>query len=129
MATIEPDPRRVSKREFISRVASRSGQPIRVVNLVYESILDELMAAVCGGENVVLTGFGRFYRQAHKGHKVRFGKNAVGDYPVLKFSASRSMNQLLEDDPAGQAYLDDAIDEAFDDEFGGIRARPAVLAS
>lgn len=129
MAAIEPDPRRVSKRRFISRVASRSGQPIRVVNLVYESILDELMAAVCGGENVVLTGFGRFYRQAHKGHKVRFGKNAVGDYPVLKFSASRSMNQLLEDDPAGQAYRDEAIEEDFEDESGKIRVGPAVVAS
>ena len=63
---------RVSKREFISRVATRSELPVRVVNKVYESLLGELTGAVSCGETVVLTSFGRFYRQDHKGHKVRF---------------------------------------------------------
>ncbi|MEW1548349.1 HU family DNA-binding protein [Streptomyces tsukubensis] len=86
---------RVSKREFISRVATRSELPIRVVNKVYESLLGELTGAVNCGEAVVLTSFGRFYRQDHKGHKVRFGKSNVGDYVVLKFSASSSFNRRL----------------------------------
>ncbi|MFJ7416459.1 HU family DNA-binding protein [Streptomyces sp. NPDC098077] len=86
---------RVSKRAFISRVATRSGLPIRVVNKVYESLLGELTGAVSGGERVVLTGFGRFYRQDHKGHKVRFGKGSVDDYVVMKFSASSSFNRRL----------------------------------
>ncbi|MDH2391585.1 HU family DNA-binding protein [Streptomyces sp. HNM0663] len=86
---------RVSKREFISRVATRSGSPVRVVSKVYESLLGELTGAVSCGETVVLTGFGRFYRQDHKGHKVRFGKSNVGDYVVLKFSASSSFNRRL----------------------------------
>ncbi|MFI9629310.1 HU family DNA-binding protein [Streptomyces sp. NPDC052042] len=87
---------RVSKREFISRVAVRSGLPVKVVGAVYTALFSELRCAVGDGETVVLTGFGRFYRQAHKGHKVRFGKQDVGDYPVLKFSASRSVNRRLE---------------------------------
>ncbi|MFD4943064.1 HU family DNA-binding protein [Streptomyces sp. NPDC058409] len=86
---------RISKREFISRVATRSGLPVRVVNNVYKSLLGELTGAVSCGETVVLTGFGRFYRQAHKGHKVRFGKSNVDDYVVLKFSASSSFNRRL----------------------------------
>ncbi|MGI8306959.1 HU family DNA-binding protein [Saccharopolyspora hattusasensis] len=89
---------RISKREFISRVAVRSDLSIRVVSEVYEALLGELTDAVSGGETVVLTGFGRFYRQAHKGHKVRFGKQDVDDYSVLKFSASRSINRRLEVD-------------------------------
>ncbi|WP_326742896.1 HU family DNA-binding protein [Streptomyces sp. NBC_01768] len=92
---------RVSKRRFISRVATRSALPVRVVNNVYESLLGELTGAVSCGETVVLTGFGRFYRQAHKGHKVRFGKSDVDDYVVLKFSASSSFNRRLEADEDG----------------------------
>lgn len=96
MGTTEPS--RISKREFISRVAARSDLPIRVVSEVYEAMFGELTDAVSCGDTVVLTGFGRFYRQAHKGHKVRFGKQDVDDYSVLKFSASRSINRRLEVD-------------------------------
>lgn len=89
---------RVSKRDFISRVAIRTGLSIRLVSEVYEAILDELRDLVRDRHTVVLTGFGRFYLQEHKGHKVRFGKSAVKDYAVLKFSASRSMNRALDDE-------------------------------
>ena len=78
---------RIAKREFIARVAERSGWPIKTVSSVYEGILDELLDAVSHGEAVALTGFGRFYRQTHRGHKVRFGQSEVDDYSVLKFSA------------------------------------------
>lgn len=93
--TVQP---RISKREFISLVASRSGLPIRLVSEVYESLIAELTDAVRRGDTVVLTGFGRFARQMHKGHKVRFGKKDVDDYSVLKFSASRSINRRLDPD-------------------------------
>ncbi|MFE5863562.1 HU family DNA-binding protein [Streptomyces virginiae] len=116
METTNP---RVSKREFISRVATRSGLPIRVVNEVYESLLGELKGAVSCGEAVVLTSFGRFYRQDHKGHKVRFGKSNIDDYVVLKFSASSSFNRRLggnEHDISPETY--GAIEDA--DEFDSV---------
>lgn len=90
---------RISKREFISRVAERSGWPIKTVSSVYEGMLDELLHAVSHGESVALTGFGRFYRQTHRGHKVHFGPSEVEDYSVLKFSASRTVNRKLEPEP------------------------------
>ncbi|MEV7953011.1 MULTISPECIES: HU family DNA-binding protein [Streptomyces] len=110
---------RVSKRAFISRVATRSGLPVRTVSKVYESLLGELTGAVSCGETVVLTSFGRFYRQAHKGHKVRFGKSDVDDYTVLKFSASSSFNRRLgsdEDTIAPETY--GMIEDA--DEFENV---------
>lgn len=97
LVPLETDPR-VTKREFISRVAQRSGKPIRVVNQVYEALIAELFDAAGRDETVVLTGFGRFYRQAHKGHKVRFGRSRVDDYSVLKFSAARGLNRQLGQD-------------------------------
>ncbi|MER6367196.1 HU family DNA-binding protein [Streptomyces mirabilis] len=110
---------RVSKREFISRVATRSGLPARTVSKVYESLLGELTGAVSCGETVVLTGFGRFYRQDHKGHKVRFGRSDVDDYVVLKFSASSTFNRRLGGDgneiaPETYGMIEDA------DEFENI---------
>lgn len=96
--TMVEQPSRISKREFISRVAVRSGLTVRMVNDVYEALFGELSDALASGETVVLTGFGRFYRQAHKGHKVRFGKADVDDYHVLKFSASRTINRQLDDE-------------------------------
>ena len=51
--TVHP---RISKRGFISKVAGRSGQPIRVVSEVYESLIAELTDAVRRGDTVVLTG-------------------------------------------------------------------------
>jgi nucleoid DNA-binding protein len=108
---------RISKREFISRVAVRGDFPIRVVSEVYEALLGELTDAAGRGETVVLTGFGRFYRQAHKGHKVRFGKDDVDDYLVLKFSASRSVNRRLDVDgstdpalPENYGMVEDAVE-------------------
>ncbi|MDX3020123.1 HU family DNA-binding protein [Streptomyces acidiscabies] len=120
---------RVNKRKFISRVATRSGLPVRVVNKVYESLLGELTGAVSCGETVVLTSFGRFYRQDHKGHKVRFGKSDVDDYVVLKFSASSSFNRRLggsgnEIAPETYGMIEDAdaFENAVDDRE--LRAAP-----
>lgn len=108
---------RISKREFISRVAAGSGWPIKTVASVYEGIFGELMDAVSQGETVVLTGFGRFYHQAHKGHKVRFGQSEVDDYSVLKFSASRSVNRQLEAGPGldGEEIIDDRLEHCGQD--------------
>ncbi|MFJ3858323.1 HU family DNA-binding protein [Streptomyces sp. NPDC090085] len=119
---------RVSKREFISRVATRSKLPVRVVNKVYESLLCELTGAVSGGEAVVLTSFGRFYRQDHKGHKVRFGKSDVDDYVVLKFSASSSFNRRLGsngDDASRDTYGAIGDADKFENVIEGRELRPA----
>ncbi|MGW2984286.1 HU family DNA-binding protein [Streptomyces goshikiensis] len=126
METTNP---RVSKREFISRVATRSELPIRVVNKVYESLLGELTVAANRGETVVLTSFGRFYRQDHKGHKVRFGKSNVDDYVVLKFSASSSFNRRLggnKTDTSSETYgtIEDA--DEFENVIEGRDLRPAL---
>lgn len=100
---------RVSKRVFLARVADRADAPMKVVRAVYAAIFEEILEAVAADEIVVLTGIGRFYRQDHKGHKVRFGREYIDDYSVLKFSASRSTKRTL-----GAEWADEDTDE--DDE-------------
>jgi DNA-binding protein HU-beta len=99
---VKPDQNRVSKREFLSQVSATSDIPLRTVNRVYDTILDELLETMRRGDALMLTGFGKFYPQAHKGHRVQFaedGDNAIDDYFVLKFSATRAVNKSLLEAP------------------------------
>lgn len=89
---------RVTKRMYIASVARRAGLPKRVVSQVYDAAMAELLDVVSRGNRLILTGFGSFERQWHKGHPVRFtkvGETRVDDYSVLKFSATRQTNQRI----------------------------------
>ncbi|MEB7447904.1 HU family DNA-binding protein [Arthrobacter koreensis] len=97
---------RVNKREFLVRVARRAGVPVRVATDVYEAVIEEILEIVENGDRLTLTGFGKFYPQKHKGHRVQRineeGKlegsenpETVGDYAVLKFSATRAVNRKI----------------------------------
>ncbi|GAA1916960.1 hypothetical protein GCM10009775_06750 [Microbacterium aoyamense] len=95
------DQERVSKREFVQRVARRGSVPLPVTQQVYDALIEELIELVAKGNKVTLTGFGRFYPQEHKGHRVRFadddGSSQIDDYTVLKFSATRAVNRAVQD--------------------------------
>lgn len=95
---VEPEAVRVSKKEFQARFARRAGVTTRTAVQVYDAMIDELIELVRNGHRVTLTGFGRFYMQEHKGHKVQFAKEgSVADYAVLKFSQNRDLGKKLRD--------------------------------
>lgn len=93
---------RVSKREFVQRFARRGNLPLPIAQQAYDAMIEELLDLVGQGNRVTLTGFGRFYPQEHKGHRVRFseggedGSDEIGDYTVLKFSATRAVNRSID---------------------------------
>lgn len=92
---------RVTRREFLMRVAERSGRSLEDVTEVYDAFVNELIDDVVAGDVIVLTGFGKFYRQDHKGHRVHFGqKTVITDYEVFKFSAARGVNRSVNSAPA-----------------------------
>ncbi|MEO3931308.1 HU family DNA-binding protein [Micrococcaceae bacterium Sec7.4] len=98
----KPDQNRVSKREFLAQVSGTSEIPLRTVTSVYDAILDELLETMRRGDALMLTGFGKFYPQSHAGHRVQFaggGGEAIDDYFVLKFSATRAVNKSLLEAP------------------------------
>lgn len=98
----QSDQNRVSKREFLAQVSATSDIPLRTVNRVYDTILDELLETMRRGDALMLTGFGKFYPQSHAGHRVQFaggGGKAIDDYFVLKFSATRAVNKSLLEAP------------------------------
>lgn len=114
---------RVSKREFLAQVANSADIPLRTVSRVYDAMLAEMMDTMRRGDQLMLTGFGKFYPQAHKGHRVQFaedGSKEIPDYLVLKFSATRSVNKALLEKPSrertpGSGEYDG---EDVDDDFG-----------
>lgn len=100
-AVLSVEPSRVVRSEFIAAVAKRSGVPAKVVREVYDAGIDEILAIVARGDQLVLQGFGRFYAQRHKGHPVQFfgsKDQEINDYVVLKFSAARWTNRKLGDE-------------------------------
>lgn len=97
---------RVNKSDFLNRVSTRTGVPLQVATDMYEAIIEEILDVVSAGDSLILTGFGKFYHQEHKGHRVQTvnqeGKLAgtdepevVADYAVLKFSATRTINRRI----------------------------------
>jgi len=93
------DAQRINKREFIRKMAQEADLPINITSAAYEAFIKTLLEHVRAGTRVNLTGFGHFYWQRHKGHRVQFAGNKTGmvdDYTVLKFSATRESNEFLD---------------------------------
>lgn len=96
MATTKERDPRISKREYTQRVAKRAGVPLRVAATVYEAMIEEIIEIVNEGKDLTLAGFGKFYSKPHKGHNVQFAAaGRVEDYNMLKFSATRAVNQMV----------------------------------
>ena len=89
---------RVSRREYIAALAERAEISVELATKLYAVGIEVLLEQVASGRTVLMTGLGRFYVQRHKGHLVQFTggeKRVIPDYPVLKFSAAREVNQSL----------------------------------
>ncbi|ROR75982.1 DNA-binding protein [Plantibacter flavus] len=90
---------RLAKRQLLARVAHETGIPYSVATKLYEEMIAQILASVGEGIPVTLTGFGRFYAQGHKGHRVQFadqdGSTKVNNYAVLKFSATSAVNRKV----------------------------------
>jgi len=98
----KPEQKRVSKREFLARVSATTGIPLKTINVVYEEMREELLETMRRNEALMLTGFGKFYPQSHKGHRVQFAKDGdkeIEDYQVLKFSSTSAVNKSLMEAP------------------------------
>lgn len=84
---------KVNKDEFLQKVADNSDIDIKIVNDVYDNIIDTIKYFVCEGKSVSLTRFGTFSLKEHKGHPVQFqneenSSKSIDNYKVFKFDAS-----------------------------------------
>lgn len=97
MAKVKYNDKKVNRSEYLTRVSKRTGIDRKIVLTVYDGLIDELVEIMQNNQQLLLTGFGNFYVQKHKGHPVQFsgGKDIVSDYNVLKFSPSNIMKKRV----------------------------------
>lgn len=98
MAKVKNDNKeKMNRSEFLARVAKRTGYSRRMIVEVYDAMVDEFVAAMRDKKQLLLTGFGTYFVQQHKGHPVQFsgGNEMVEDYDVLKFSPSNILKRRV----------------------------------
>ena len=76
----------MNKTEFIERVAEEAGGPKGEAQKYFEAVENVIVSALKGGEEVRITGFGKFYVREQK---AREGRNPqTGE--KMKISASKT---------------------------------------
>lgn len=85
---------KVTKRPFIAKLAEK-GYTLKEASDIYKAFVDSLIEEVLKGNEVMLTGFGRFSLKLHKGHPIKFTDTPMPDYLVLKFVASNTLSKNL----------------------------------
>ncbi|HEU5223083.1 MAG TPA: HU family DNA-binding protein [Candidatus Lumbricidophila sp.] len=115
-----PAPVRIEKRDFIREMAAEADLPLNVAGVAYEAFVKVLLLNIQNGNQVNLTGFGRFYRQRHAAHPSHYAATrSVDPYMKLKFSSARNVNKFMNSDP----------DEAGEMRVPGTRMNPPVLSA
>lgn len=87
----------MTMQEFVDEIEIDNGMTKEEATMAYRAVINGIKKAVANGRRLQLYGFGTFYLQLHKGHKMQFQptKNQTDDYLVLKFSASSSLNKHI----------------------------------
>lgn len=67
---------------------------------IYDAFVKTLIDAILAGKRVIMLGLGTFVLKIHKGHAIRYSKsqNEIGDYLVLRFTASTKITEQLKAD-------------------------------
>lgn len=90
---------RVTRQQFLTQVAKKNGVTVESLTNAYNMLFDGIFDIVKENKSLCLTGFGVFYLQKHKGHKMQFGVACDGnDYYCFKFSSANTLNQRLRQD-------------------------------
>lgn len=89
----------MTMQEFVNAIAEKNEMTKEDAAQAYHAVINGIKEFVANGKKLQLYGFGCFYLQLHKGHKMQFqpNKNETDDYLVLKFSASSSLNKHIRD--------------------------------
>ena len=117
----------VSKREnnmtmpeFVDWMAAQNGMSREEATQAYCAVINGIKYAVSNGMRLQLYGFGTFYLQLHKGHKMQFQptQNTTDDYLVLKFSASSSLNKHIRDGKFDNPEFEQSVQEILSEKEG-----------
>ena len=99
----EPDPRTITKKELVNRIAEDTGQTKVVVKEILQRFLDEIISELSYGNRLEFREFGVFEvreRAARTAQNPRtLEKVPVPAKRVVKFKVGRTMRHHVCDDP------------------------------
>jgi len=78
----------MNKADLVSRIAEKTGQTRKSVELIVDSFLSEVMFALGEGEDVKLSGFGNFELRERKGH---YGTNPNNNNEKIFIESTRNV--------------------------------------
>ena len=89
--------RRINRPEFLEMIATQTGLDIKTVRTVVSACEDTIVDLIKNDNTLMLYGFGKFYPKIRAGHPVQFAGDGarVEAYPMLKFSASSNVSEIL----------------------------------
>jgi DNA-binding protein HU-beta len=89
----------VNKTEFIERVAEEADVPVSEAQRYFDAVENVVTSALKGGEEVQITGFGKFYvqeRTAREGRNPQTGKKMnIPAQRVPSFSAGSTLKESV----------------------------------
>lgn len=84
--------KRINMKQITQRVAENTGCSNRMVKRITSALFCEISDILGDGDRFMVSGFGQFSTQKHKGHPVQFGqakgRRVIEDYLVVKFEPS-----------------------------------------
>lgn len=90
---------KISKRPFIKLLEKKiesSEKDTFTAEDIYELFMETLEGELLSGNNVNLTGFGKFELKEHGGHMVRFtDRKKIDSYLTVRFYPSNRFNDKL----------------------------------
>ncbi|MBA3474119.1 MAG: HU family DNA-binding protein [Rubrobacter sp.] len=89
----------MNKTEFIERVAEEADVPVSEAQRYFDAVENVVTSALKGGEEVQITGFGKFYiqeRTAREGTNPQTGKKMnIPAQRVPSFSAGNTLKESV----------------------------------
>ena len=89
----------MNKTEFIERVAKEADGPVSEAQRYFDAVENVVTSALKAGEEVQITGFGKFYvqeRKAREGRNPQTGeKMKIAAQKVPAFSAGNALKEAI----------------------------------
>jgi nucleoid DNA-binding protein len=77
------------RASLLALVAARTSESLGIVELIVDTVFDEIMAATVRGEPVKLDGFAQFSREHIR------GRDGAPDYEAIRFRACHAWRKRL----------------------------------
>lgn len=92
----------INKKDLIKKLAKNTFLSQKEASMIFEELIDIMIAEFSSGEDISIVGFGKFYLYEHAPRPVRNPKTQeqmiLDPYKSLKFKPSSNIKRLLKEE-------------------------------